>query len=123
VVLNPALPFWKMLASVFLPAILGTSHCLVFVPLINTVLLLGAPMLPTQWVKMSTHLQLTRPSMFISDKPIFHSESMLYKDYGRKGSDAKNISGRDLKGLAVKTNLLAVNHHCKLTLTLILALS
>jgi hypothetical protein len=54
---NPALPFWKMLASVFLPAILGTSHCLMFVPLINIVLLLGAPMLPTRWVKLSTHLQ------------------------------------------------------------------
>jgi hypothetical protein len=35
-----------MLAFVFPPAILETSHCLVFVPLINTVLLLGAPMLP-----------------------------------------------------------------------------
>jgi hypothetical protein len=34
------------------------SHCLVFVPLINTVLLLGAPMLPTRWVKISTYLQL-----------------------------------------------------------------
>jgi hypothetical protein len=30
---------------VFLPAILGTSDCLVFVSLIDTVLLLGAPML------------------------------------------------------------------------------
>jgi hypothetical protein len=38
--------------------ILGTSHCLVFVPLINTVLLLGAPMLPMWWVKISTYLQL-----------------------------------------------------------------
>jgi hypothetical protein len=41
---------------VFLPAILGTSHCLVFVPLINTVLLLGAPVLPMRWVKISTYL-------------------------------------------------------------------
>jgi hypothetical protein len=49
--------FWKMLAFVFLPAILGTSHCLVFVPLINIVVLLGAPMLPTQWVKLSTYFQ------------------------------------------------------------------
>ncbi|PNF22317.1 hypothetical protein B7P43_G02928 [Cryptotermes secundus] len=56
-VLNPALLFWKMLAFVFLPAILRTSHCLVFVPLINTVLLLGAPMLPMRWVKISTYLQ------------------------------------------------------------------
>jgi hypothetical protein len=36
--LNPALPLWKMLASMFLPTIIGTSHCLVFFPLINTVL-------------------------------------------------------------------------------------
>jgi hypothetical protein len=34
------------------------SHCLVFVPLINIVLLLGAPMLSTRWVKISTYLQL-----------------------------------------------------------------
>jgi hypothetical protein len=54
---NLALPFWKMLAFVSLPVILGTSHCLVFVPLINTVLLLGAPMLPTRRVKVSTYLQ------------------------------------------------------------------
>jgi hypothetical protein len=56
VALNPALPFWKMLPFVFLPTILGTSNCLVFVPLINTVLL-DAPMLPTRWVKISTYLQ------------------------------------------------------------------
>jgi hypothetical protein len=47
--LNLALPFWKMLAFVFLPTILGTSHCLVFVPLTNTILLLG--------VMISTYLQ------------------------------------------------------------------
>jgi hypothetical protein len=56
VALNPVLPFWKMLAFVFLP-ILGTSHCLVFVPLINIVLLLGAPVLPTRWVQILTYLQ------------------------------------------------------------------
>jgi hypothetical protein len=55
-VLNPALPSLKMLAFVFLPEILGTFHCLVFYRLINTVLL-GAPMLPTRWVKISTYLQ------------------------------------------------------------------
>jgi hypothetical protein len=59
-VLNPALPFWKMLAFVFLPAISGTSHCLAFVPLVKTVFLLGASMLPTRWVKISTHLQSER---------------------------------------------------------------
>ncbi|PNF15180.1 hypothetical protein B7P43_G14670 [Cryptotermes secundus] len=56
-VLNPALLFWKMLAFVFVPAILWTSHCLMFVPLTSTVPLLGAPMLPTRWVKISTYLK------------------------------------------------------------------
>jgi hypothetical protein len=55
--LNPALPSWKMLAFMFFSAILGTSPCLEFVPLINTVLLLGAPVLPTRWVKILTYLQ------------------------------------------------------------------
>jgi hypothetical protein len=55
--LNTGLPFWKILAFVFLPAILGTSNCLVFVYLINTVLLLSAPVLPTWWVKISTYLR------------------------------------------------------------------
>jgi hypothetical protein len=63
VALNPVLPFWKMLPFVFLPAILGTSNCLGFVPLINIVLLLGAPMLPTRWVMISTYLQ---SEMFLS---------------------------------------------------------
>jgi hypothetical protein len=57
VALNPALPFWKMLGFVFHPAILGTSNCLELVPLINTVLLLGAPMLSTPSVKISTYFQ------------------------------------------------------------------
>jgi hypothetical protein len=56
VTLSPALPFWKMLAFMSLSAILGTSHCLELVPVINSVLLLGAPMLPTRWVKISTYL-------------------------------------------------------------------
>jgi hypothetical protein len=41
----------------FLLAMLGTSEDLVFVPPIKTVLLLGAYMLPTWWVKISTYLQ------------------------------------------------------------------
>jgi hypothetical protein len=57
VALNLALPSWKMLPFVSLPAILGTSHCLVFFPPINTVLLLGAPILPTRWASISTYLQ------------------------------------------------------------------
>jgi hypothetical protein len=51
------------LAFMFLPAILGVSHYLLFVPVINTVLLLGAPMLPTRLVKISTYLQ---PGPFFS---------------------------------------------------------
>jgi hypothetical protein len=35
--INRALPFWKMLAYVFLLAILGTIHCSGFVRLISTV--------------------------------------------------------------------------------------
>jgi hypothetical protein len=57
VTLKPARLFWKMLAFVFLPSIIGTSHSLVFVPLINTAILFGAPMLPTQWVKISIYFQ------------------------------------------------------------------
>jgi hypothetical protein len=47
-----------MLAFVFLPAISGDFRCYVLVSLTNTVLLLGAPMLPTWWVKISTYLHL-----------------------------------------------------------------
>jgi hypothetical protein len=47
VALYLAFPFWKLLAFVFLTAILGTSLCLVFFLLTNTVLLLGGAMLPT----------------------------------------------------------------------------
>jgi hypothetical protein len=57
VTLNPALPSWKMLVFVFLLAMLGTSQSLAFVPQINIVLLLGAPMRPTWWVKISTYLR------------------------------------------------------------------
>jgi hypothetical protein len=60
-----ALLFWKMLPFVSLPAILGTSHCLMFVPVINTALLLRAPMLPTRWANISTYLQ-SEPFLSIS---------------------------------------------------------
>jgi hypothetical protein len=56
---NLAPPFYKTLTFVFLPAVSGNSQCSVRVPLTNTVLLLGAPMLPTwRWVKISTYLHL-----------------------------------------------------------------
>jgi hypothetical protein len=60
VALNPALPFFNMLVFVSLLAMLGTSQHLAFVPQINTVLLLGAPMVPTWWIKISIHLQWER---------------------------------------------------------------
>jgi hypothetical protein len=41
----------------------------VFVPLINTVLRLGAPVLPTRWVKISTYLQ-SEPLLSITFIPI-----------------------------------------------------
>jgi hypothetical protein len=39
------------------PSSLRDFCCLVFVPLINSVLLLGAPVVPTCWVKILTYLQ------------------------------------------------------------------
>jgi hypothetical protein len=49
------------------------------------------------------------PSIFIRDNPILSSERILHKDYYRKSSVGKQISGRDLKGPGAKTNWLAVN--------------
>jgi hypothetical protein len=56
--LNLALPFQKILAIVFLTAISGSSHSSALVPLTNTVLLLGAPVLPTWWLNISIYLHL-----------------------------------------------------------------
>jgi hypothetical protein len=39
-----------------------------------------------------------RRSIFTGDKLIFSSERMLHKDYDRKASVAKKISGRDPEG-------------------------
>jgi hypothetical protein len=47
VALNPALLSWQMLIFVSLRAMLGTSQRSTFVPQINIVLLLGAPIMPT----------------------------------------------------------------------------
>jgi hypothetical protein len=58
--LKSCISFLENLVFVFLVALLGTSRCLVFVPLTNTALLLGTPMLPTRWVKVSTYLQSER---------------------------------------------------------------
>jgi hypothetical protein len=46
--------------SLRVPTRLGTSQPLALVPQINTVLLLGAPMLPTWWVKILIYLQSER---------------------------------------------------------------
>jgi hypothetical protein len=45
-----------------------------------------------------------RPSIFITDKPIFSLERMLLKDYYRESSAEKNSLVVDLKGLDAKTN-------------------
>jgi hypothetical protein len=63
VALSPVLPSWKMLVIVSLLAMFGTSQRLASVPLTNIALLLGAPMQPTRWVKISTYL---RPERFLS---------------------------------------------------------
>jgi hypothetical protein len=50
------------------------------------------------------YVHLTRPSIFIKDRPILSSEKMLHKDYDRKGSVAKKNLVVILKGLGVKTS-------------------
>jgi hypothetical protein len=60
VALNPALTSWKMLVFVSLLAMFGTSQSLAFIRLIIAVLLLGAPMQRTRWVKISTYLRSER---------------------------------------------------------------
>jgi hypothetical protein len=50
---------YKMLSFLLLPTTSEPYHCCLLVPLTNTVLLLGAPVLPTwRWVKISTYLHL-----------------------------------------------------------------
>jgi hypothetical protein len=39
-----------------------------------------------------------RPGIFIRDKPIISSERMLHKDYYRKGSVGKKVSGSEYQG-------------------------
>jgi hypothetical protein len=63
----------------------------------------GRPMLHVRYVYM------TRPSIFIRDKPIFSSERMLHKDYDRQVFSWKKILAVILKGTSAKTNWLAVN--------------
>jgi hypothetical protein len=46
-----------------------------------------------------------RPSIFIRDKPIFSSERMLHKDYNRKCSVDKKISGREPQGAWLQDEL------------------
>jgi hypothetical protein len=56
---KPAISRWQKKVFISVNS-LGTSQRLVSVPQINTILLLGAPMLPTWWVKISTCLQSER---------------------------------------------------------------
>jgi hypothetical protein len=44
--------------------------------------------------------------MFIRDKLIFSSDSILHKDYGRKGSVGKNISGGESQGAWCQEELI-----------------
>jgi hypothetical protein len=49
---------------------------------------------------------LAKPAAIVKDRPVLSSETMLHKNYDRKGSIAKKkkkIYGRDLKGLGAKT--------------------
>jgi hypothetical protein len=50
-----------------------------------------------------------RPSIFITDRPILSTESMLHKIYDFKGSIKKSLVVGH-KRLGVKMNLLAVSH-------------
>jgi hypothetical protein len=47
---------------------------------------------------------LTRPSIFIRDKPNISSGRMLHKDYDYEGSVEKIMSGVILNGLDAKAN-------------------
>jgi hypothetical protein len=49
--------YFIILIQLFIIIIIIIIIIMVFVLLINTVLLLGAPMLPTRWAKISTYLQ------------------------------------------------------------------
>jgi hypothetical protein len=49
------------------------------------------------------YVYLTRPSIFIRNKPILTSEMMLYKGYDSEGSVKKSLVV-SLKGLCAKTN-------------------
>jgi hypothetical protein len=55
IALSHALPFWKMLAFMFLSAMLENSRCFVLVSLISTGLLHSAHMLPMWWIKLLTY--------------------------------------------------------------------
>jgi hypothetical protein len=47
-----------------------------------------------------------RQSIFIRKKPIFSSERMLHKDYYRKSSVEKKISGRESQGALRRNELI-----------------
>jgi hypothetical protein len=49
------------------------------------------------------------PAAILNDRPILSSERVLYKDYDRRCSIEKLFLAVTFKGLAAKTNLLAVN--------------
>jgi hypothetical protein len=47
-----------------------------------------------------------RRSLFIRDNPVFLSEKKLHKDFDRKGSVEKKISGRDTQGAWCQDELI-----------------
>jgi hypothetical protein len=63
-----------------------------------------------------------RPSIFITDNPMFSSERILYKDYYSKGSVGGKISGRESPGASFQDKLTGWPSTAsrKVTLTLIL---
>jgi hypothetical protein len=50
-----------------------------------------------------------RPSIFVGGNPIFSSERVLHKDYDRKGSVEKKVSGRESQGTRRQDELIGVN--------------
>jgi hypothetical protein len=53
-------------------------------------------------------VHLTRPSIFIRDKPILWSQRMLHEDYDRKGS-VEILSGRESQGARRQEEMIGGN--------------
>jgi hypothetical protein len=53
------------------------------------------------------YVHLTRPSIFVRDKPILLSERILNKDYNCKGSVEKKIYGCESQGAWCQGKLIS----------------